>query len=615
MKSFVMKGRLGAALSFILAFVFVGSLAVFAPVGMAQQASGAIRMAHAIAMHGAPEVPEDAPALNFANPNAPRGGILHRAAVGTFDSLNPYIIKGRSAAGITGYHIPTLMSRSWDEPFTLYAYVAERVSIPASRKTITFHLNTSAQFHDGTPITADDVIFSHKIMRDRGTPSKRRAYALVTEVKRVNDHTVTFTFGEQADRETPLLIAMMPVLSQAYYQDRDFEQTSLDIPLGGGPYQITDLEPGRYIVYSRVEDWWGDDLLFFRGQMNFDQLRWDYYRDSGIALEAFRAGEYNYRIEANADAKSSKLDIPSNRRGEIKLITVPHGRPAGMYGFVFNTRRPLFEDVMVRRALSCVFDFDFIKRTYLKGDFVRSESFFANSDLAARPLPAEQDVRELLAQVGADEAIIDGTPPFDTCANADPRTRTRRAYAMLTQRGWTIDDQRLNKDGQDFHFEILLRNASDEKIALAYIDQLSRLGISAIIRTVDSSQYNDRLKNYDFDVTIQRWGVSLSPGSEQVFYWGSESADTPATRNYAGVRDPVVDALAHEVADAIDHERLVVATRALDRVLLSGHYILPLYHSTTDNIAYWGQMRANGYNPLYGLIATVDSWWLESASP
>ncbi len=595
-----MKRRV-AGLTFLLAATFAGA---------ASAQEGVI--AHGIAMHGEPRYAADFTHLDYANPEAPRGGMLVQAAVGTFDSLNPFIVLGRTAAGVRGYHFASLMARSWDEPFSLYGYVAQSIETPADRSWVAFRLNPDARFHDGTPITVDDVIFSMEALREHGIPGFRRNYARIASVERIGEDGVRFRFNDEADRETPLIIALMPILSRAYYSAHPVDQTTLEIPLGAGPYRITTVDPGRSITYARVEDWWADDLPMFRGLYNFDTLRFDYYRDASISLEAFKSGEYNFRREDNAERWASAYDFPAVASGEVTLLEMPHRRPDGMRAFVFNTRRPHFADPRVRRALAYAFDFEWINRSFLHEQYSRTDSLFVNSELAAQGVP-EGDELVLLEPFRGQvpEALF--TEPYalpTTDGSGNARANLRIARDMLQEAGWSVEDGVLTEEatGQAFSFEILLRDAADERIALAFADNLRRLGIQATVRTVDIAQYGARTDTYDFDMIVHHWRVTLSPGAEQNLYWGSTSATIEGTRNYAGVEDPVVDALIGALEDARDRDALVAAARALDRVLLWGHYVVPLYHNTTDRIAFWGDLRwVEDADPLYGLV--VESFW------
>ena len=571
--------------------------------------------AHGIAMHGTPLYPAGFTHLAYADPAAPRGGELSQAAVGSFDSLNPFIVIGRTAAGVRGYHFASLMARSWDEPFSLYSYVAETIETPADRSWVAFRLDPDARFHDGTPITVDDVIFSMETLREHGRPSFRRNYDRITAVERLGSDGVRFHLSAEADRETPLILGLMPIISRAYYEDRPFDRATLEIPLGSGPYRIVAVEPGRRVLFERVDDWWAADKPMFRGLNNFERLRFDYYRDSAVALEAFKSGAVNLNRETSAERWATRYDGPAIADGRITRLELANRRPAGMRGFVFNTRRPLFADARVRHALAYAFDFTWVNRNLLHGQYRRTDSYFVNSELAAPPHPPEGAELALL------EPFRDRLPPavFDA-AYAPPSTNTpgglranlRAARDLLTEAGWVVDNGRLvhADNGTPFAFEILLSDPEDERVTLAFVDNLRRLGIAVSVRTVDSAQYNARIDGFDFDMIMHHWRVTLSPGAEQDFYWGSRSAEIDGTRNYAGVRDPVVDALIVRIADAATRDDLVVAVRALDRVLLWGHYVVPLYYQDSDLIAFWGDFdRVRAVEPVYGPV--VEAWWLQ----
>lgn len=568
---------------------------------------------HGLAMHGAPAYGPQASHFAYADPQAPKGGTLSQAVVGAFDSLNPFIVTGRTAAGVRQYHFASLLARSWDEPFSLYPYVAEAVAVPEARDWIAFRIDPDARFHDGTPITVADIVFTMELLRERGLPSFRNTYGKIDRVEYLGEDGVRFWLSEEADRETPLVIGLMPVLSQAWYEDRPFDRASLEIPLGSGPYRIDRVDAGRRIDYTLVEDWWAADRMAFRGQNNFAALRFDYYRDAGVALEAFKTGAYSLRREVSAERWATSYDFPAIQDGRATLLTLPHDRPEGMRGLAFNTRRGAFADRRVRQALAYAFDFDFVNRTLLHGQYQRTNSYFVNSDLAAEGLPGPEELALL-------EPFRDQLPPevFEAAfvppgEGVDGRNNLRQAQRLLQEAGWEVRDGRLvhGTSGQPLRFEILLADASNERIALAYIDRLRRLGIEAVARTVDSAQYAERTDTYDFDMLLHQWRVTLSPGAEQHFYWSSASADMPGTRNYPGVRDPVVDALIDRLTNATDREALVAAARALDRVLLWGHYVVPLYYLDRDFIAYWGDLqRVEEVDPVYGTV--LDAWWQDA---
>ncbi|NBC34494.1 MAG: ABC transporter substrate-binding protein [Alphaproteobacteria bacterium] len=567
---------------------------------------------HALAMHGDPLYPPGFDHFAYADPQAPKGGMLSRAVVGSFDSLNPFIVRGQVAAGVRPYHFASLLARSWDEPFTLYGYVAETVAVPPDRSSVTFTLNPQARFHDGTPITVDDVVFTMETLRAHGRPSFRRNYDRIAAVERPGPRSVRFVFDETADRETPMILGLMPILSRDDYAERPFDRTTLEPPLGSGPYRIAEVEPGRRISFARVRDWWAADLPVFRGQFNFDTLRFDYYRDRDIALEAFKTGAYNFRREGSAETWTTDYEGPDIDAGLITMLALPHGRPSGLHGFVFNTRRPIFADRRVRRALGLAFDFEWVNRTLLYGQYDRITGMFTNSPLAPTGPPEGAELAMLAPFRDSLPAAVFGPPyePPETDGSGRNRAQLREARRLLAEAGWTVRDGVLVSaaSGAPFAFEILLRDVSQERLALAFAGNLHRLGITPSIRTVDSAQYANRTDSFDFDMTIAFWNVTLSPGAEQDFYWGSRSAAIPGTRNLAGVQEPAVDALIDRLEDAADYETLRAAAAALDRVIMHGHYVIPLHYLDRDLIAYRGDLqRVTDYRALYGTV--VEAWW------
>lgn len=573
---------------------------------------------HALAMHGTPLYPPGFDHLAYANPQAPKGGMLSRAVLGTYDSLNPFIVRGQVAAAVRYYHFASLLARSWDEPFTLYGYVAETIAVPPDRRSVTFTLNPAARFHDGIPITVDDVIFTMETLRAHGLPSFRRNYDRIAAVERIGERSVRFLFDETADRETPMILGLMPILSEAYYADRPFDRTTLEPPLGSGPYRVSEVDPGRRITFSRVRDWWAADLPMFRGQFNFDTIRFDYYRDADVALEAFKTGAYNFRREGSAETWMTDYQGPDIDAGLITLLELPHDRPSGLHGFVFNTRRPIFADRRVRQALGLAFDFEWVNRTLLHGQYDRITGMFTNSALAPSGPPTGDELAMLEPFRDSLPPAVFGPPyaPPETDGSGRNRAQLREARRLLAEAGWVVEDGALvdAETGAPFVFEILLRDLAQERLALAFAENLHRLGIRPSIRTVDSAQYANRTDRFDFDMAIAFWNVTLSPGAEQDFYWGSRSAGIPGTRNLAGVREPAVDALIDRLEDAADYETLRAAAAALDRVIMQGHYVIPLHYLDRDLIAYRGDLqRVEGYQPLYGTV--VETWWQPAALP
>ena len=564
---------------------------------------------HGIAMHGAPKYGPGFPHLDYVDPEAPKGGTLRRAVTGTFDSLNPFIVKGVPAQG---RHLvfESLLKRTWDEPFSLYGLIAESVAVPDDRSAVTFVLRPEARFHDGSPVTVDDVIFSWKTLKEHGRPNHRLYYGQVRRVERPGPRSVRFIFDpESPDRELPLIMGLMPILSKAWYAAAAFAETTLEPPPGSGPYRIESVDAGRSVVYRRDPDYWGRDLPINRGQHNFDRIRFDYYRDGDVMLEAFKAGEYDLRREYSAARWATAYDFPAAEDGRVVLERLPHGRPSGMFAFVFNTRRSIFADRAVRYALAHAFDFAWVNKALLHGAYVRTRSIFDNSELAARGAPQGRE-RALLepfrAQLPREAFARAYRPPG---VEGGLRANLKEARRLLAEAGWRVREGALRRaaDGAPMAFEILLLRPESEKIALAFARNLKRLGVDAKVRIVDTSQYQYRLNVYDFDMIVYRWNVSLSPGNEQAHYWSSAAAGREATRNYAGVRDPAVDALIDGMTEARERGVFVDTIRAMDRAILWGHYVIPLYHLKDDRIAYWDRFGRPEVTPLYGIVP--EAWW------
>ena len=568
---------------------------------------------HGIAMHGAPKYGAGFEHFDYVNPDAPKGGEFRRALTGTFDSLNPFIIKGVRAYG---RHLvfETLMRRAWDEPFSLYGLVAESIEVPDDRSSVTFVLRPEARFHDGSPITTDDVVFSWETLKERGRPNHRLYYRQVRRVERPGPRSVRFVFdSESPDRELAMLMGLMPILSKSWYETVPFEETTLDPPLGSGPYRIESVDPGRSIVYRRDPGWWGRDLAVNRGQYNFDRIRFDYYRDADVMMEAFKAGDYDFRDEPSAARLATGYDFPAVADGRVKVERLAHGRPSGMRAFVFNSRREIFADRTVRFALAHAFDFDWINKSLLHGAYVRTGSIFDNSELGSHGVPEGGELALLEPFRDRLPAELFERPYVPPGMGGRVRTNLREAGRLLAEAGWTVQDGELRResDGLPMAFEILLVRPGNEKIALSYARNLERLGVDARVRTVDTAQYQNRRNVYDFDMLIYRWGMSLSPGNEQAFYWGSQAADEEGTRNYPGVRDPVVDSLIKRMTNVRGRGDFVDTIRAMDRVLLWGHYFVPLYHRNDDYVAYWDKFGRPEVNSLYGVV--VETWWEDPA--
>ncbi len=608
-----MMQRCGAALTMAAAL-----LCVCLAGAHAQQANdgdiGIVR-AHAVALHGQPKYGPGFEHFDYANPTAPKGGSVRLAQIGTFDNLNPFILKGSSAAGLLNL-FDTLTHHADDEAFTEYGLIAKEIRIPEDRSWVEFELRPEARFHDGSPITVEDVIFTLDVLKQKGHPFYRASYyANVVEAKRTGEHAVRFIFNTKHNRELPLIVGQMPILSKAYWSGRDFEETTLDPPLGSGPYRVESVNPGRSITYRRVKDYWGADLPVNAGRNNFDSIRHDYYRDATVALEAFKAGEYDFRIENIAKSWATGYDGPALERGLIVKEEIQHELPTGMQGFVFNTRREIFRDRRVRWALAHAFDFGWTNQNLFHGAYTRTTSYFSNSELAARGLPGPEELAVLEPFRGRvpEEVFTQAYEPPRTDGSGNIRRNLRQALALLREAGWAVRDEQLVHEatGRPMRFEMMLVSPAFERVVLPFARNLERLGIDMRVRTVDPAQYENRVESFDFDMIVFARGQSLSPGNEQRAYWTTEAARTDGSDNLAGIRDPVVDELVELVINAPDRESLVHRTRALDRVLLWGHYVIPHWHIRAFRVAYWDKFDRPAVSPKYAL--GFDTWWVDPA--
>ncbi len=567
---------------------------------------------HGIAMHGAPAMAAGFSHMPYVNPGAPKGGRLVLGLSGTFDSLNPLIVRGLAVQQIRGYVIESLMARGQDEPFTLYGLLAERVETDAARTEVTFHLDPRARFADGRPVRADDVLFSWRLLRDKGRPNHRMYYAKVTQAEALDDTTVRFAFGGVSDRELPLILALMPVLPQHAVDPATFEETSLKAPLGSGPYRVSHVDPGSSVTLTRNPDYWGRDLPINKGLWNFDEVRLDFYRDANSQFEAFKRGLYDVRVETEPLRWHSGYDLEAVRSGKIVRDVIRPGVPNPTEYLVFNTRRPMFADIRVREALSLLYDFEWINRNYFFGLYVRAAGYFAGSDLSAYGRPADATERTLLASFAGSVRpdVLDGSYrlPVSDGSGRD-RATLRRALGLLAAAGYELRDSVLRRrdDGAPLAFEILVTTRDQERIALAYGASLKRAGIAASVRAIDAVQFDQRRIGYDFDMIPNRWDQSLSPGNEQAFYWGSEAADVPGTRNYMGAKDPAIDAMIAALLAARERPAFVSAVRALDRVLTSGFYAIPLYNIREQWITRWNRIQRPKATALSGYLP--ETWW------
>jgi peptide/nickel transport system substrate-binding protein len=568
--------------------------------------------AHAIAMHGAPAMPEDFAAVPYANPDAPKGGRLIEGVLGTFDSLNPLIVQGLAVQPVRGYVIESLMARGYDEPFTLYGLLAQSVETDDARTFVTFTLDPAAHFSDGVAVTADDVVFSLKLLRDHGRPNHRTYYAKVEKIEILGPRTVRFDFPNADDRELPLILGLMPVLPKHAIDPAKFENTTLAKPVGSGPYIVADIDTGKSVTFKRDPNYWGRDLPINRGLWNFDELRFDFYRDENAYFEAFKAGLYDVRSEHDPARWQTGYDFPAVRDGRVIKELFSNGLPKFSSDYVFNTRRAIFADMRVRQAIALLFDFQWINRDFFFNLYRRSASFFDDSELSAFHRPADERERALLKPfadaVRAD--VLDGawSPPAGDGSGRD-RNMLRQALTLLAAAGYELKGTVLRNraTGRPLSFEIMVTNRDDERLALAFAASLGRAGIAVQVRLVDAVQYQQRLATFDFDVIEYRWEQSLSPGNEQSFYWGSAAVDQQGSRNYMGVKSPAVDAMIAALLRARERKDFVAAVRALDRVLISGAYVVPLFYLPEQWVARRAPVRHPARTSLFGFLP--DTWW------
>jgi peptide/nickel transport system substrate-binding protein len=567
-----------------------------------------------LAMHGEPREAAGFAHFPYANPKAPKGGRAIFAVPGSFDSVNPLIVKGVAAEGVREYVYESLLARAYDEPFSLYGLIAESVETPDDRSFVEFTLRPEAKFSDGAPVTVADVIFSHAILRDHGRPNHRSYYKKVTKVEQTGPNKVKFTFDSSGNREMPLIIGLMPVLPRHLIDPKLFEKTTLATPVGSGPYKVAKIDPGKGISFKRDPAYWGRDLPVNRGHYNFDEIQFDYYRDAGSMFEAFKSGLVRLRKEEDPTRWTEGYTFPAFRDGRVIKDELPVATPAGMSALVFNTRRPIFADQRVREALIKLFDFEWVNRTLYHGQYARTESYFARSDLSAHGRPADAAERALLAPFAREvkPAIMDGSFSFPVSdGTGENRDGRQEALQLLEAAGYRLTEGKLinTTTGEPFTFEILAATRAQERLLLTYARALEQVGIEARIRQIDSAQYQRRKQTYDFDMIQYFWPVSLSPGNEQSFRWGSEGAATEGTLNFPGVKSAGVDAMIEALLKAKDRPSFVAAVRALDRLLLSGDYVIPLFHLPRQWVAHWNDLKRPETTPLYGY--QIDTWWIE----
>ncbi len=576
-----------------------------------------------ITMHGEPKYKEGFTHYEYVNPNAPKGGTLKSSAIGSFDSLNPFITKGTPAAGMSflgqSSIYDSLMVQSYDEPFSMYGLLAETIEYDTADKSwVAFNLNPKAKWHDGNQITADDVIWTFNTLLEKGTPFFKAYYGDVTKVEATSPTRVKFTLGNLENAELPLILSQMTVLPKHFWtaEGNDISATSIAPPLGSGAYRVEKVDVGRSITYKRFDDYWAKDAPVNKGRYNFDVLEYDYYKDGNVALEAFFANEYDYRIENVAKLWNTAYDAPPVNDGRVIKAEINHQRPQGVQGFLYNTRRSVFSDIEVRKALGYAFDFEWSNKQFAFGGYKRTDSYFENSELAAgNGLPEGRELEILESYRGKipDDIFTTRYQPPKTDGSGNLRNNLRTAMKLLDDAGYKLGDDGIRvheKTGTRLSFEIIDSNPMFERWVLPFISNLKKIGVEANFRVLDPAQYQNRLNEFDYDMTVSSIGQSSSPGNEQIDFWGSKKADIPGSRNYIGIKDQVIDDLIVKIIKAPSRAELVALTRALDRVLLSGYYLIPQWHIDHWRTAYWKKLQRP--ETLSGLTpAIADTWWVE----
>lgn len=563
---------------------------------------------HGLSAFGDLKYPADFQHFDYVNPDAPKGGRLTMVGSGgtkTFDSFNNFILKGDRAQGLE-YVFDSLMARAMDEPDAVYGLVAETAEVAPDGNSVTFRLRPEAKFADGSPVTADDIVFSFETLKEKGRPEYTISLRDVTGAEALDPHTVRYTFKGELTRDLPLVVAELPVLSKAYYTQRPFDETTLDKPLGSGPYEIADFKPGTYVAYKRRPDYWAKDLPVARGRFNFDELRYEYYRDRTLELEGLLSGTFDLREEFTSGDWATGYNVPAVKDGRLIRLILPDDRPSGAQGFFINTRREKFKDPRVRQALALAFDFEWSNKNLFFGSYKRTHSFFENSDMKASGPPSPEEMALLEPYRDQLPAEVFGKPyaPPVTDGSGNNRANLRRAKELLDAAGY-------GAGGKVLDVEILSFESGFERIILPYVTNLKRIGVNASLRSVDPAQYERRMKAFDFDVSIERYGLRLTPGIELKSYWGSAAAAMDGSFNLAGISDPVVDALTDKVVQAKSRAELLTATRAIDRVLRAGHYWVPQWYKASHSLAFWNKFSRPDVKPKYD-PGVIDTWWYDA---
>ena len=580
---------------------------------IAQNLLAKTNISHAIAMHGEPKYDQNFISVEYVSNNAEKGGNIVRSAIGTYDTFNPFTLKGTSAAGI-GLLYESLTVGSSDEAFTEYGLLAKSIEWPDDRSWVTFTLRDEAKWHDGKKITSDDVVWTFNTLMEKGHPFYKYYYGDVSEVIKITENKVKFEFSTNTNKELVLIVGQLPVLPKHYWENKNFEETTLDVPIGSGPYKVKSFDAGRSITYELDMDYWGfeNNIVPIKvGKDNMGSIRYDYYKDRGVEREAFKSGEIDFFSENTSKEWATGYDIDAVTEGLIKKELIPHENPQGMQAFAFNTRKDIFADKRVRKALSFAFDFEWTNKNLFYGAYKRTDSFFENSELASSGLPSQAELAYLNPYIDQlpKEIFYEEYSNPKTDGSGFIRNELQEATKLLKEAGWKLRDGKLeNSNGEPFEFEILLVSPAFERIVLPFIDNLEKLGINASLRTIDSSQYQKRIESFDFDMVVFTFSQSLSPGNEQRNFWSSGAADTNGSRNIIGIKNNVIDLLIENLINAKDREDLITISRALDRVLLWNYYVIPQWHISAYRVLYWDMFDQPKQKPKYSL--GFDTWWV-----
>tara|TARA_Y100001960_G_scaffold210842_1_gene220043 strand:- start:245 stop:2074 length:1830 start_codon:yes stop_codon:yes gene_type:complete len=580
---------------------------------IAQNLSAQTNISHAIAMHGEPKYDQDFISVEYISKSAEKGGDIVRSAIGTYDTFNPFTLKGTSAAGI-GLLYETLTVGSSDEAFTEYGLLAKSIEWPDDRSWVTYTLRDEAKWHDGKKVTSDDVVWTFNTLMEKGHPFYKYYYGDVGEVIKISDNKIKFVFSTNTNKELALIVGQLPVLPKHYWENKNFEETTLDVPLGSGPYKVKSFDAGRSITYELDLEYWGfkNNIVPIKvGKDNMGSIRYDYYKDRGVEREAFKSGEIDFFSENSSKEWATSYDIDAVNEGLIKKELIAHENPQGMQAFAFNTRKNIFADKRVRKALSFAFDFEWTNKNLFYGAYKRTDSFFENSELASSGLPSQDELAYLNPYIDQlpKEIFNEKYRNPKTDGSGFIRNELQEATKLLRDSGWKLNDGKLvNSNGEPFEFEILLVSPAFERIVLPFIDNLEKLGISTSLRTIDSSQYQKRIESFDFDMVVFTFSQSLSPGNEQRNFWSSQAADTNGSRNIIGIKNNVVDLLIENLINAKDREDLITITKALDRVLLWNYYVIPQWHISSYRVLYWDIFDQPKQKPKYSL--GFDTWWV-----